>query len=269
MKQSRYKTRKRYRLTFVNENTFNAVWSVKLSRIKVWALTATTIAATATLVLALILATPLKVLLPGYLRPEQRHQTVRNTMRIDSIAERAAENEAYIANLTRILTDEIEPAPATPETSAATGTPDSLIAASERERQFVKQWEERERFNLTVLTPLAANGIAFHSPVAGNIVDTLLTGRINTLRFIAPARTPVTAIAEGTVIDSYMTDAGSTVTVQHPNDFVAKYSGLKDTFVVPGDKVKRGEALGPAGSKPAISIWHKGVSINPTDIIPL
>ena len=44
-----FKTRKRYRLTFVNENTFNAVWSVRLSRAKVWALTAVSCAAIADL----------------------------------------------------------------------------------------------------------------------------------------------------------------------------------------------------------------------------
>ena len=84
--KGKFKTTKRYRLTFVNENTFNAVWTIKLSRAKVWFLSLVTVAAITALILWMILATPMSNLLPGYLLPSQRAQHINNTLRVDSLS---------------------------------------------------------------------------------------------------------------------------------------------------------------------------------------
>lgn len=269
---SRFKTRKRYRLTFVNENTFNAVWSVKLSRLKVWLLTAVTVAAIAALVSWILVGTPISALLPGYLRPEQRREHVRNTARVDSLAEAMAEQRAYYDNINRILQgEELIDSPAV--AAEAVQVTDTLLTASAAERRFVEQWEERERFNLSVLTPLAAEGMTFHSPLPSSARPDTVTGqRVQTLRMNAPRHVPVSAIYAGTVVDTHPVDGeGVCVTVVHPNNFLSRYRGLGSAFVLPGAKVNSGDALGLTSDMAArpflFELWHNGVSVNPLELI--
>ncbi len=71
-KFKKFKTRKRYRLVFVNDNTLNTVWTMHLTRAKVWGLSALCVAAIAALVVCVVVWSPASYLLPGYMRPEQR-----------------------------------------------------------------------------------------------------------------------------------------------------------------------------------------------------
>ncbi|MEG2675159.1 MAG: hypothetical protein RR938_08650, partial [Muribaculaceae bacterium] len=59
-KFSTQKIKRRYRLIFVSENTFNELWSIKLSRVKVVISSIIIIAAIAFLVSAFIVMTPIK-----------------------------------------------------------------------------------------------------------------------------------------------------------------------------------------------------------------
>jgi hypothetical protein len=177
MHSTKFKTRKRFRLTFVNENTFNAVWTLRLSQAKVWALTVLVVAAIAALVACILVATPISKLLPGYLDAAQRRDHVVNTMRVDSLATEAAEHRAYIDNIIKILegtdADSAAVVAATAADEAKVVT-DTLMPASERERKYVAQWNDRERYNLSVLTPIAAEGMTFSAPTAMARPDTLL-----------------------------------------------------------------------------------------------
>lgn len=259
----------RYRLTFVNENTFNNVWSLKLSRLKVWLLTATVIAGIVCIVATIMVATPLSSLLPGYMKPQERHEQIIAGLRIDSIAARMEINNAYIDNLAAILNDDIAlDSAALTDKATRPISPDSLLPTSERERNFVKQWEERERYNLSVLTPLAAESMIFHRPVATAVSDTLINRK---LQLTVPRRATVQSLHAGTVIDvSWSTAERQTIVIQFPNGFTARYSGLDDTSVNRGDKVAGGQAIGIAGdgSHPVgVELWHEGIEIDPRSLL--
>ncbi|MDE6490361.1 MAG: M23 family metallopeptidase [Muribaculaceae bacterium] len=259
----------RYRLTFVNENTFNNVWSLKLSRLKVWLLTATVIAGIVCIVTTIMVATPLGSLLPGYMKPQERHEQIIAGLRIDSIATRLEINNAYIANLSAIMNDDIalDTVASFDKTTRPIDT-DSLIPASERERNFVKRWEERERYNLSVLTPLAAENMVFHRPVASAVSDTVVDRK---LLLNVPRRATVQSLHSGTVIDvSWSTAEKQTLVIQFPNGFTARYSGLDDAFVARGEKVAGGQAIGIAGdgARPvSVELWHEGTGIDPRSLL--
>lgn len=263
-----FKTRKKYRLTFINENTFNAVWSVKLSRVKVWVLSVVTLAAIAALILLVTVATPVSSLLPGYLKPSQRAEHVNNTLRVDSLSEVLAVNTAYLQNISEILGGTIEPdSLASAEAPAVT---DTLMAASEAERAFVEKWNARERYNLSVLTPVAAGAMAFHAPVAQARADTLLTrGAVSSLRFVPPHGAAVTAVASGTVTDVRFDDeVGYVIAMQHPDNVLSIVSGISVPAVEPGRKLLSGEAMGRTDGRPLLlTIWLDGTSIDPRTLL--
>lgn len=258
----KFKTRKKYRLTFVSENTLNTLWTLHLSRAKAWLLGGLCVAAIAALVMVLLGATPLGSILPGYMGKQQRRSAVESYLRVDSLAERQAEQTAWLDNVTAILagTDSVAAEP----DSEPQQTADTLMAASEAERKFVDAWTERERFNISVLTPIAASAMTFQSPAS-----TCTVSDDGTL--LCPRRATVMAINDGTVIDVHPDPAcgASVVMVQHANDFISRYEGLEQTFVAVGDKLNRGHALGLLGSdgRLTLAIWRNGSPVPPQSII--
>lgn len=264
----------RYRLIFLNENTLYTLWSLSMSRTKAWMLAVTVVIGVICIATIVIMTTPLRSLLPGYLGYEQRQTHIINNMRVDSMVTAVDINNAYIENLTAILTGQLDSI--TPDRPAMSNTiPDTLAESTDAEKNFIRQWEERERYNLRVLTPLAAEGMVFVPPVSGASVDSLYTEPSIVLSLNTPRNASVSAVYSGTVVGyDYSPEQGIGVTIQHPNDFISHYSGMSDAFVAKGDKVRRGQNIGlitgngpAAGRKATLEMWHKGTSINPLDYI--
>lgn len=250
-----FKTRKRYRMVFINDNTLNTVWTLRLTRMRVWGLTALCVAAIAALVVCVVVWSPVSYLLPGYMRPDQRRTTVDNTLRVDSLLAAAETQNAYLANIINVICDpDSAPAAIAPEAPAEIG--DTLMTATANERAFVESWLQRERGNLSVLSPIVAEGMLFRTPALG---ATLVEGSDSELT-VGRAE-PVVAIADGIVVDVRADGSGRNVAIiQHANDFLSIIAGLGDVTVSAGRRVVAGQVLGRAGADGRISIavWHRG-----------
>ena len=247
MRKKALKTTKRYRLTFVSENTLNTLWTLRMSRTRAWIFGALCVAAVGALVALLFGLTPLGSILPGYMRPDQRRAQIEIGLRIDSLLERQAIQTAWIENIEAILTGESDTA-ATLIADTVPEVTDTLIAASAAERKFVEEWTERERYNLTLVNPAAASAMSFRQPLAMVIRRDTLSGPA--LRFESTRNATVNAIQGGTVIDSHLDVASGsqTIIIQHPNEFISRYDGLDKSFVIIGQRVQPGTAIGQLGS---------------------
>lgn len=258
-----YKAQKKYRLMFVNDNTFNTVWSVTLTRTKVWLLSAVCCAAIAALAVAIFVWSPLKNFLPGYIRPAEREQIVDNTLRIDSMLTATEVNQRYIDNVVAIMSGN-EGVVAVPDAPAE--VTDTLMVASEAERAFVADWMEREKGNLSVLTPIVAEGMLFRLPAVGAVIAddgvTLQSSRGAT----------VVAIQDAVVVDSHVDPVSGhyTMLIQHANDFISSYSGMVAPFVATGQRVSAGQALGALGAdgKMQLTVWHHGTRTPLRTLLP-
>lgn len=249
------KTRKRYRMVFINDNTLNTVWTLRLTRARVWALCGLCVAAIAALVVCVVVWSPVSYLLPGYMRPEQRRTTVDNTLRVDSLLAAAELQNAYLANIVSVLCDAGQSDPFTPEAPAEID--DTLMTATANERAFVESWLERERGTLSVLSPIVAEGMMFRSPAVGGVVADCADGDLTVGR-----GEPIVAVADGIVVDVRTDESGRRiVAVQHSNDFLSITAGLSDVSVNPGRRVVAGQVLGRAGADGRISlaVWHQGI----------
>ncbi len=265
----KYRNPKRYRLDFIKENTFNRIWTVRMTRGKVWLATTTFIASVCALILVIVLFPPVRQLLPGKMERDIRARYLETALRLDSLEQVTRARNAYLENITAILTDKIDANEAVTDPGSAYN--DSLLAASDAERRFVRQYESEERFNLSVLAPIAAEGMIFYSP-AGASATVGDDGDPQTMTISSGKTTPAQAVYRGTVI-SVITDMDglSTVTVQHPNEFVSIYSGLREVFISSGDKVAAGQRLGhtPPDRPLVYRLWHSGSSLDPEDYISL
>ena len=82
-------------------------------------------------ILSVIVGTPVKNLLPGYLKTEERIEMVDKILRVDSLAAEVQRRDAYIKNLASILTGEIKIDSIGPMRRMA------VIMAPNREKQIV------------------------------------------------------------------------------------------------------------------------------------
>jgi hypothetical protein len=195
-------------------------------------------------------------------------------MRIDSLAMAIDISNAYIDNLTSILNGTTDTTSIRQQLSES-GANYTLVDPTEEEKAFIKQWDERERYNLRVLTPLAAEGMIFDTPIQGAAIDSLYTSPTIRLALHARRGAPIASIYSGTIIGcDYTIDKEICIIIQHPNDFVSRYTGISEAFVAIGDKVRSGQALGLVNNRtkgttqqPTIEMWHKGASINPLDYL--
>ncbi len=242
------KTRRRWRVEIINENTLARVWSMRLSEFKAWIAGGALIAAIGSLIAVILIFTPIRSLLSGELPGDLRDRYTELALKLDSVSERARISEAYSANIVAILTDSVSEDDVRRRVETSVATTDSFITASEREKQFVQQFESRERFNLSVLSPIAAEGMIFEAPTATD------AGTGN-----------VCAIYRGTVIALHYGSNGlGVIAIQHPNDFISVYSNLSDTYVEKGAKILAGQRIGASTTDAPLlfELWHSGTLLD-------
>ena len=193
-------------------------------------------------------------------------------MRIDSLSTNVNINNAYLSNIINILNDNIDTTSVTLPLASDTikYIPiDSIINSSPIERQFIQQFEDQEKFNLSVLAPIVAEGMMFYTPIYGASIKE--NNSPLSIELITPTNSPASTIYNGTIIDSYyLPDIGNVIIIQHPNDFISKYSGINETFVSKGDKVTTGQRIGLSNKNKqsfSFELWHKGTQLNPLDYI--
>lgn len=265
-----YPNPRRYRLDFISENTFNRVWTIRFTRLRVILFSALVLAAVAALFFVVLFYTPIRGFLPGQLKGDLRSDYVTMALRLDSLSQRVKVNDAYVSNIKSVMLGEIDPEQAKRELSAPGTLDDTIIGTSEAERLFVRQFEEAERFNLSVLSPIAAEAMVFYSPVASG-VQSEVESEATIARVSSKTTLPVSSIYRGSVVSIVGSGdgRGTVVIIQHPNDFLSIYSGLDDVFVKSGDKVVAGQRIGhtAAGDVMCFELWHGGIALAPADYI--
>lgn len=220
-------------------------------------------------------ATPVKHLLPGYLKESQRAASEEAMMRLDSLKTAYAQNEAYIKNITAVLNTERVPMDSLQASSHTLSlTPDSLLSASKEEAAFVNMMREREKYNLAVVAPLAAEGIMFY-PLNEEAVFPLKSRTATKAEVIIAKGSVISSVADGTVLEVVSPDLNGnfSILVQHPKNFVSRLSGCGTPLVGEGDRVVGGQAiaLAPEGSnsskKVGIELWHNGTALLPYNYV--
>lgn len=219
-----------------------------------------------------VMTTPLRTLLPGYMKKSERTATLESIMKIDSLHNALMTNEAYLTNLLTVADTSRQP-----DTSARADVtlpeiaPEDIMEPTEKEKNFVRVMQEREKYHLSVIAPLAGEATSF-SPVSERSVFPVDTRDSEEPTIILAADESVASIADGTVLAAYFSPAesGYVVVVQHPNGFASRYSRLGNPFVVAGDMVEAGQLIaacsrgdGIKGSRIRLRMWHDGLPVIP------
>ena len=274
-----YRVRFKYKLSFINEGTLEEVWSFRLSQLSAF-ITLGLFAFFLVIVTALlIIMTPVRNYLPGYLDVEVRKEIVQNALRADSLERMIEIQGLYLNNVAGILAGTMPIDSIREIDSLATNDIDYEIPRSEAETQFVKEYEDAEKYNLSVLSDqkVTTEKSFFYKPVNG-----MITSRYEQdihhygVDLAAKLKESVVSTLDGTVIyTGFDPNHGNVIQIQHKNGFISVYKHNELLLKEVGEHVVAGEAIALVGNTGALStgphlhfeLWLKGNPVNPEDYI--
>ncbi len=269
----------KYKLSFINENTLEEVWSFRLSQLSVFISLGVFAFSLVAFTALIIIMTPIRNYLPGYLDVEVRKEIVQNALRADSLERMIEIQNLYLKNVTGIISGTIELDSIREIDSLARIDADFEIPRSPEEEEYVKNFEQEEKYNLAVLNtnPLPVDGLFFYKPVNGMISSHYQADIHHFGVDIAAApKESVLATLGGTVMYAgYDPDQGNVIQLQHKNGFVSVYKHNELLLKEPGEQVVAGEAIALVGNTGKLStgphlhfeLWYNGKPVNPEDFI--
>lgn len=273
------RVRFKYKLTFINEDTLEEVWTFRLSQLSAFAVLLVFAFALVSVTAFIIIKTPIRNYLPGYLDVEVRKEIVQNALRADSLERMLEIQHVYLENVARIIGGEVPLDSIRRIDSLARVDADFEILRGEAEQAFVAQYEEEEKYSLTALNPnpVFTEQAFFYKPVDGVVSSHYQTDiRHFGVDIAASPSESVLATLDGTVVYAgYDPQHGNVIQLQHRNGLVSIYKHNEALLKEPGDHVVAGEAIALVGNTGTLStgphlhfeLWYKGVPVNPEEYI--
>ena len=264
----------KYKLTIINENTLEEVVGIHVSKLNGLSVLLSACTVIFLIAAAIIAFTPLRNYLPGYMNSEVRSQIVANALRADSLQAALERQSRYVMNIQDILSGQVKADTVQSIDSLTNLRAEKLMERSKKEEEFRKQYEEKERYNLTAVTDLRdAAGLIFYRPLRG-----VMSAGFNPekrhfgIDLTASPNESILATLDGTVImAAYTAEWGYVIQIQHPQNFISVYKHCGSLMKREGEQVKGGEVIALVGkstedgNQPHLhfELWHKGNPTNP------
>ncbi|WP_462317122.1 M23 family metallopeptidase [Marinilabilia sp.] len=284
------KLRSKYKLAIFNEQTYQEVLVMRLSRLNVFTLVGVSAIVLIVLVSLLIAFTGLREYIPGYPDANQRLLIVRNAQRVDSLYIELEKRNKFIENMQNILSGGVpqsldEPGEGNEDekvpSSAGNSMEDIEFKRSEEDSLFRALVEKEERFNVTDKPTrnsgrLLENTFLF-TPLKGLVVNKFGDPRGHYgVDIVAGPGARVSAVMDGVVIFSGWTvETGYVIQLQHSNNLISMYKHNERLLKSTGEHVKAGEAIANVGNSGELTtgphlhfeLWYNGVPLDPQEYI--
>ncbi|MBQ8060962.1 MAG: M23 family metallopeptidase [Bacteroidales bacterium] len=270
-----------YRLTLVDDDTHDKLWTRKFNKLNILVTAITSVVVLLTALWCLIAFTPLRTFIPGYPDARTKHDAIQNAIRIDSLENVITKWELYSENLRRVVEGE-EPLKI-----------DSLMAARKQAREITdkdraglamkdsllrKEVAAEDMFDVTSgrAKTLPIEGMHFFTPLKGVVSQSYVQALHPYIDITAPNNSVVMAVLDGTVISAGWTDEeGYTIRIQHDGDIISVYKHNQKLMKKTGDKVSAGTPIAVVGGTGTTAdgdhlhfeLWHKGEAVDPTKYI--
>ena len=271
---------KNFRLTLVDDDTHDKVWSKKFTRIGALVTAVTVIVVTIATIFCVIAFTPIRTLIPGYPDARSKHDAIKNAITLDSRENGLTKWELYSGNLRRVV-DGQEPLKIDSlmevRKNPAAEAGDSRELA-EKDSLLRKEVADEARFDIK---PGSARtrpieGMHFFTPLKGVVSQGYDKALHPYIDITAPGNSVVMSVLDGTVISAGWNDTeGYTIRIQHEGDIISVYKHNQKLLKETGDKVTAGTPIAVLGGTGSTSdgdhlhfeLWHKGEAVDPTKYI--
>lgn len=271
---------KNFRLTLVDDDTHDKVWSKKFTRIGALVTAVTVIVVTIATIFCVIAFTPIRTLIPGYPDARSKHDAIKNAITIDSLENVLTKWELYSENLRRVV-DGQEPLKIDSlmevRKNPAAEAGDSRELA-EKDSLLRKEVADEDRFDIKPgsARTLPIEGMHFFTPLKGVVSQGYDKALHPYIDITAPGNSVVMSVLDGTVISAGWNDTeGYTIRIQHEGDIISVYKHNQKLLKETGDKVTAGTPIAVLGGTGSTSdgdhlhfeLWHKGETVDPTKYI--
>lgn len=267
----------KYKLTILNENTLEDIFTLRVSKLNIISVLIVVILLSILISSAVLIFTPLKNYLPGYVTNQLRNQMVDNALLTDSLVSVIDKQNVYINNIQRILRGEVIKDNIKNIDSLFKKTvTDSIMTISQSEKDFREKYEEDERYNIISTTQdKLLQDVVIIKPLSGTIMEKY-SSKNNKLgiTIVSDEEQPILSVMDGAILYAdYTSKNGNTIIISHNQDFISVYKNCGLFLKKEGDIVRAGEPISTIKSNRnmdkalSFEIWHKGKSVDPEKYI--
>lgn len=266
----------RYKLVFLNEDTFEERASFHLRPLSIFVTAGITIILLIVLTTLLIAFTGLREYIPGYSDVNMKRQLFTLMQRSDSMQLALNARDLYIENIRNIVSGNLQDVSSDKKPSG-NSKPEivNTLKKSKEDSLLRNEIESSDKFTLRVNTS-ASSGISsflFFPPIKG-----MVTNRFNAVSKhygIDIAGNPneaVKATLDGTVLlANFTSETGWVIGIQHGNNLFSFYKHNSSLLKKAGDFVKAGEVIAIIGNSGELStgphlhfeLWSNGSPLDP------
>lgn len=273
------KLKNQYRLTIFNDSTFQSVFSIKLTRLKVFAVVAIASSIIVALVTFLIAATPLREYIPGYPDAEQRQMMVNNAIKIDSLEIELGKRDAFFESIKAVVSGNVPV-----DTISGNDSARQLLNVKFNNYNHDSVFEDEllaEQTNVSIrgnnTNRKELSQMHFFVPLKG-----IVTNQFNSasqhfgVDLVSEPNARICSVLDGSVIFSGWTlETGYVIYIQHDADLISVYKHNAELLKSTGDRVKAGEPVAIIGNSGEftsgphlhLELWHRGNPVDPQQYI--
>jgi murein DD-endopeptidase MepM/ murein hydrolase activator NlpD len=270
----------KYRLIIYNDQTFEEIGLIRLSRLDLIALVSTVFILIVAGVFALVAYTGIRELIPGYPDGNMRRSIIMNAIRLDSLENEIRLRDRYFKNLNALVSGEApDDMMATTDTAVEVG--DIQFSTSIEDSILRTQIEEEEQYNLLVNEQESYSqgftGVHFFAPIKGMVTNSFNASENHFgTDIVAAPNEVVKATLDGTIIlATWTVETGYVIQIQHNNNLISVYKHNAELLKKIGNLVRAGDAIAIIGNSGELTtgphlhfeIWHNGTPVDPEQFI--
>ncbi|MDP2422991.1 MAG: M23 family metallopeptidase [Bacteroidales bacterium] len=269
--------RNKYRLIISDDESLEPKFTIRLSRMNVFVITASSAVLLIILTTYLIAFTPLREYIPGYTDMNLSKNLYDMYLRADSLERLLVANEHFITNLKLIISDESPlELNVRPSDTVIRRYDQITLTRSKEDSVLRKEFENQYRSGIfPIIQSSAREGINFFTPLKGIITNEYdpSQGHFG-IDLVAPENEAVKATLDGVVIfASWTIETGYVIALQHQRNFISIYKHNAVLLKKIGAFVRAGDPIAIVGESGRLTtgphlhfeLWYNGNAVNPRD----
>lgn len=267
----------KYKLTIINENTLEEVVGIHVSKLNGFSVLLAACTVIFLLAAIILVFTPLRNYLPGYMNSEVRSQVVTNALKADSLVEALDRQNQYIMNIQDIFSGKVSVDTVQSIDSLTTIRTNELMNRSKEEDDFRRKYEARQKAESAAEEDHKLPDLLFFRPTKGIVMKDFAPSRQHYgVDMAAAMDESIVAAMDGKVMMVVQTvDKGFLIQIQHEQNFISVYKHCGTPRKKEGDRVKGGEVIALAGTEDEgkhvsyvhFELWHEGTPIDPAKYV--